>query len=79
LGWRGDVLCAARCTNGDTPHRVDLTATSRQANHGVGKDQALGFAMTPGARWMAFVSASTNMILPATNSFEHTYLRGPLY
>jgi Tol biopolymer transport system component len=60
-------------------YRVDLTATSRQANHGVGKDQALGFAMTPGARWMAFVSASTNMILPATNSFEHTYLRGPLY
>jgi hypothetical protein len=60
-------------------YRVDLTATSRQANHGVGKDQALGFAMTPGARWVAFVSASTNMILPATNSFEHTYLRGPLH
>jgi hypothetical protein len=60
-------------------YRIDLTATSRQANHGVGKDQALGFAMTPGARWMAFVSPSTNMTPAATNSFLHTYLRGPLF
>ncbi len=60
-------------------YRVDLTAAHTQANHGVGRFQEQGFAMTPGARFMAFVSASTNLVLPAVNAFAHVYLRGPLF
>jgi hypothetical protein len=60
-------------------YRVDLTAASRQANRGVGQLQEHGFAMTPGARWVAFVSAATNMTVPAPTPFQHTYLRGPLF
>ncbi len=59
-------------------YRVDLSAAHTQANHGVGRVGAEGFAMTPGARWVAFVSASTNLVPPA-DAFNHAYLRGPLY
>jgi hypothetical protein len=60
-------------------YRADLTAAHTQANRGVGRFQEQGFAMTPGARFMAFVSASTNLVLPAVNAFAHVYLRGPLF
>jgi Tol biopolymer transport system component len=59
-------------------HRVDLSAAGTQANRGVGKFVPDGFAMTPGARWVAFVSDSTNLV-PPVDAFNHTYLRGPLF
>jgi hypothetical protein len=34
--------------------------------------------MSPGARWVAFVSPSTNLVTPV-NGLAHVYLRGPLY
>ena len=49
-------------------YRVDFTQANRQANRGVGKLQEHGFAMTPGARWIAFVSASTNMTVPTPHA-----------
>jgi hypothetical protein len=58
--------------------RVDLTSTGGQANHGVGNAGDIGVAMTPGARWVAFVSPSTNLVAPATG-VPHLYRRGPLY
>ncbi len=58
--------------------RVDLTAAGGQANHGVGNAGDIGVAMTPGARWVAFVSPSTNLVAPAS-ALAHLYLRGPLY
>ena len=59
--------------------RVDLTATGGQANHGIGKIVPGAVAVTAGARWLAFVSPSTNLHPPNANSLIHTYLRGPLY
>ena len=58
--------------------RVDLTAAGGQAYHGVGNAGDIGVAMTPGARWVAFVSPSTNLVAPAS-ALAHLYLRGPLY
>jgi hypothetical protein len=58
--------------------RVDLTDGGGQANHGVGLVGNDGVAMSPGARWVAFVSPSTNLVTPV-NGLEHLYLRGPLY
>jgi hypothetical protein len=57
--------------------RVDRTSTGGQANHGVGEVGGIGVAMTPGARWVAFVSPSTNLVAPATAG-AHVYRRGPL-
>jgi hypothetical protein len=37
----------------------------------------IGVAMTPGARWVAFVSPSTNLASPASPR-AHVYRRGPL-
>jgi hypothetical protein len=59
--------------------RVDLTATGGQANHGIGKIVPGAVAITAGARWLAFVSPSTNLHPPDANSLIHAYLRGPLY
>jgi hypothetical protein len=59
--------------------RVDLTATGGQANHGIGRVSFGATAVTAGARWLAFVSPSTNLHPPNANSLIHTYLRGPLY
>jgi hypothetical protein len=59
-------------------YRVDLTAGRGQANKGVGRAGEDGFAMTPGARWVAFVSDSTNLV-PPVDALNHTYLRGPLF
>lgn len=59
--------------------RVDRTTSGGQANHGVGGFAAdIGVAMTPGARWIAFVSPSTNLASPASPR-AHVYRRGPLY
>jgi hypothetical protein len=58
--------------------RVDLTTTGGQGNHGVGNAGHIGVAMTPGGRWVAFVSPSTNLVAPATGA-PHLYRRGPLY
>jgi hypothetical protein len=58
--------------------RVDLTATGGQANHGIGRGVPGAVAVTAGARWLAFVSPSTNVHPPNANSLIHTYLRGPL-
>jgi hypothetical protein len=59
--------------------RVDRTSSGRQANHGVGRFAGdIGVAMTPGARWVAFVSPSTNLVAPAS-ARAHVYRRGPLY
>ena len=58
--------------------RVDLTNGGGQANHGVGPAGSDGVAMSPGARWVAFVSPSTNLVSPV-NGLAHLYLRGPLY
>jgi hypothetical protein len=84
---------AANIVPGDTNHaadlfvrdrrtgrtvRVDLTAAGGQANHGVGNAGDIGVAMTPGARWVAFVSPSTNLVTPV-NGLAHLYLRGALY
>ncbi len=84
---------AANVVPGDTNHaadlfvrdrrtgrtvRVDLTEAGGQANHGVGNAGDTGVAMTPGARWVAFVSPSTNLVTPV-NGLAHLYLRGPLY
>ena len=57
--------------------RVDLTATGGQANHGIGKIVPGAVAVTAGARWLAFVSPSTNLHPPNANSLIHAYLRGP--
>ncbi len=57
--------------------RVDVTHAGGQANHGVGNAGDIGVAMTPGARWVAFVSPSTNLVMPV-NGLAHLYLRGPL-
>jgi hypothetical protein len=59
--------------------RVDLTATGGQANRGIGRVVFGATALTAGARWLAFVSPSTNLHPPNANSLSHTYLRGPLY
>jgi Tol biopolymer transport system component len=59
--------------------RVDLTATGGQANHGIGRVSFGATALTAGARWLAFVSPSTNLHPPNANSLIHTYLRGPIY
>jgi hypothetical protein len=59
--------------------RVDLTATGGQANNGIGRTVVDATAITAGARWLAFVSPSTNLHPPNANSLTHTYLRGPLY
>jgi hypothetical protein len=84
---------AANLVAGDTNHaadlfvrerrtgrtvRVDLTDTGGQANHGVGNAGDIGVAMTPGARWVAFVSPSTNLVPPVAGG-THLYRRGPLY
>jgi hypothetical protein len=58
--------------------RIDLTNGGGQANHGVGLGGNDGVAMSTGARWVAFVSPSTNLVMPV-NGLEHLYLRGPLY
>jgi hypothetical protein len=58
--------------------RVDLTDGGAQPNHGVGPVGNDGVAMSPGARWVAFVSPSTNLVTPV-NGLAHLYLRGPLY
>ncbi len=59
--------------------RVDLTSSGGQANRGVGTfAQDIGVAMTPGARWIAFVSPATNLVAPAS-ALAHVYRRGPLY
>ena len=58
--------------------RVDLADTGGQGNHGVGNAGDIGAAMTPGARWVAFVSPSTNLVARATRG-PHVYRRGPLY
>ena len=58
--------------------RIDLTNGGGQANHGVGLGGSDGVAMSPGARWVAFVSPSTNLVTPV-NGLAHLYLRGPLY
>ena len=59
--------------------RVDRTNAGGQANHGVGGSAAdIGVAMTAGARWIAFVSPSTNLASPAS-ARAHVYRRGPLY
>ena len=59
--------------------RIDVTDAGAQANHGVGRfAEDLGFAMSPGARWVAFASPSTNLLTP-TPGPPHLYLRGPLY
>jgi hypothetical protein len=58
--------------------RVDLTNTGGQANHGVGNAGDIGVAMSAGARWVALVSPSTNLVAPATG-VPHLYRRGPLY
>jgi len=58
--------------------RVDLTNGGGQANRGVGSVGNDGVAMSPGARWVAFVSPSTNLVAPM-NGLAHLYLRGPLY
>lgn len=58
--------------------RIDLTSGGGQANHGVGIAGNDGVAMSPGARWVAFVSASTNLVT-SVNGLAHLYLRGPLY
>jgi hypothetical protein len=59
--------------------RADLTETGGQANHGIGRVVPGAVAVTAGARWLAFVSPSTNLHPPNANSLIHTYLRGPLY
>jgi Tol biopolymer transport system component len=59
--------------------RVDLTAAGAQANRGIGKIVSGAVAVTPGARWLAFVSRSTNLVSPTGPDLIHTYLRGPLY
>jgi hypothetical protein len=58
--------------------RVDLTSTGEQADHGVGNAGDIGVAMTPGGRWVAFVSPSTNLVAPGVGG-AHLYRRGPLY
>jgi hypothetical protein len=84
---------AANLVPGDTNHaadlfvrdrrrgrtvRVDLTNTGGQANRGVGNAGDIGVAMTPGGRWIAFVSPSTNLVAPPAGT-PHLYRRGPLY
>ncbi len=59
--------------------RVDLSAAGAQANRGIGKIVTGAVAVTPGARWLAFVSRSTNLVSPSGPDLIHTYLRGPLY
>ena len=68
-----------RDRNRGTTVRVDLTATGGQANRGIGRVVLGATALTAGARWLAFVSPSTNLHPPNANSLTHTYLRGPLY
>lgn len=58
--------------------RVDRTSAGGQANRGVGRvAEDIRVAMTPGARWVAFVSPSTNLASPASPR-AHVYRRGPL-
>jgi hypothetical protein len=59
--------------------RVDLTATGGQANRGIERGAPDGVAMTPGARWIAFISPSTNLVAVGANSLAHVFLRGPLH
>ena len=59
--------------------RVDLTATGGQANRGIGRGAPDGVAMTPGARWIAFISPSTNLVAAGANRLAHAFLRGPLH
>jgi hypothetical protein len=46
---------------------------------GIGRVLFGATAVTAGARWLAFVSPSTNLHPPNANNLIHTYLRGPLY
>jgi Tol biopolymer transport system component len=71
-----DIFVHDRATG--RTYRIDLTAGGDQANRGVGALQAQGFAMTPGGRFMAFGSRSTNLVATNPNMFLHAYLRGPL-
>lgn len=79
---RGDTNHAAdlfmRDRRTGRTRRVDLTNAGAQANDGVGNAGDIGVAMTPGARWIAFASPSTNLVAPAS-ALAHVYRRGPLY
>jgi len=59
--------------------RIDVPDAGGQANRGIGRFAVnVGIAMSPGARWVAFASPSTNLLTP-TPGPPHLYLRGPLY
>jgi hypothetical protein len=63
----------------DALHTSSRPGRGGQANHGIGRVVFGATALTAGARWLAFVSPSTNLHPPNANSLIHTYLRGPLY
>jgi hypothetical protein len=92
--YRVFMSAASNLVAGDTNHawdifirdrhtgktvRVDLSATGGQADRGIGKVVPGAAAVTAGARWLAFVSRSTNLVSPSGPDLIHTYLRGPLY
>ena len=67
-----DIFVHDRATHRTT--RVDLSTAGKQANRGVTGPAATNY----GARWITFVSTSTNLVRPDTN-LEDVYLRGPRY
>jgi hypothetical protein len=92
--YRVFMSAASNLVAGDTNHawdlfirdrrtgrtvRADLNAAGAQANRGIGRIVPGAAAVTPGARWLAFVSRSTNLVSPSGPDLIHTYLRGPLY
>ena len=68
-----DIFVRDRATHRTT--RVDISTAGKQANRGVTGPAATNY----GARWITFVSTSTNLVRTDTNRLEDIYLRGPLY
>ncbi len=68
-----DIFVRDRATHRTT--RVDLSTAGKQANSGVTGPAATNY----GARWITFLSNSTNLVPADTNHLEDVYLQGPRY
>jgi Tol biopolymer transport system component len=70
---RMDIFVRDRATHRTA--RVDVSSGGKQANLGV-----IGpAAINNGARWITFLSTSSNLVPGDTNKLEDVFLRGPLY